>query len=223
MPYRKFPIVEGEIYHVFNRSAAGVPMFKQRKDYERAIQLVKYYRHRDLPLRFSLYSRMSKENKQVYEETILAKRRHCVEILAFCIMPNHVHFLLRPVCDGGISLFMTNLQHSYSKYFNTKYQRYGGLFQAMFKAVRIESEEQLLHVSRYIHLNPVTAYIITPKELDAYPWSSFGEYIENSEETLIHKAPIMNSFSSPEAYRSFVMDQVDYQRELHKIRHLCLE
>lgn len=169
MPYRKIPIVAGEIYHVFNRSVAKQPIFILNKDYQRAMEVIDFYRHKDLPMRFSYFNRLQSYQKQQLIK-IVAETSSIVEILAFCLMPNHVHFLLKSLTDNGIIQFMSNFQNSYAKYFNTRHERTGTLFQPMFKAVRIESEEQLIHVSRYIHLNPVTSYILkTIEELETYP------------------------------------------------------
>ena len=76
-----------------------------------------------------------------------------MEIICYCLMPNHLHLLLRQLMDGGISKFMSNFANSYTRYFNTKSKRKGPVFEGKFKAKRIETDEQLLHLSRHIHLN----------------------------------------------------------------------
>ena len=221
MPYRKIPIVAGEIYHVFNRSVAKQPIFISRKDYQRAMAVIDFYRHQDLPMRFSYYNRLAIPQKQKLIK-IIAETSSIVEILAFCLMPNHVHFLLKSLTDNGIIQFMSNFQNSYAKYFNTRHERTGTLFQPMFKAVRIESEEQLIHVNRYIHLNPVTAYILkTIETLETYPWSSYPEYL--GETGFTSKDLVLGLFKNISAYQKFTADQVDYQRRLNVIKHLILE
>ena len=118
---------------------------------------------------------------------------------------------------------MNNFQHSYAKYFNTKNDRTGSLFQAMFKSVRIESEEQLLHVARYIHLNPVSSFIIEIDSLPNYPWSSLKDYFSDGKKSLIDTKSILGHFKSKEDYKKFVFDQADYQQKLEGIKHLVLE
>lgn len=149
-----------------------------------------------------------------------------VEILAYCLMLNHFHFLLKQISDKGISIFMANLQNSYVKYFNIKNGRAGPLFQSMFKAVIIETDEQLLHVSRYIHLNPSTAYIVEPENLEDYMWSSLNSYLDknfNNANYFVNPKIIMSFFEKSEDYKKFILDQASYQRELDKIKHLTLE
>ena len=223
MSYRKIPIVKGEIYHVFNRSIAKQPIFMSNKDYQRAIEVFKYYQFAKPPLRFSFYYRLQKDQKVKFIEELLKSANSIVDILCFCLMPNHFHFLLKNLKDSGINKFMSNFQNSYAKYFNTKTGRTGSLFQQNFKAVRVESDEQLTHVSRYIHLNPITAYLINSvEELIDYPWSSYPEYISKGKSNL-NKDLVLGNFRSINDYKKFVADQVDYQRELDKIKHIILE
>lgn len=222
MPYRTVPFVVNEVYHIFNRSIARLPIFIDRNDYERVLDLVNYYRFSSPPLRFSHYKRLSIEQKVEFEKSFMVNENSMLEILAYCIMPNHFHFLLKPKKDNAVSDFMRNLQNSYSKYFNTKRERTGSLFQFMFKAVRMETDQQLLHVSRYIHLNPVTSYLREIKDLDAYEWSSFKDYVSNIR-SFVNKEMVLGNFKSNQEYKKFVFDQAEYQRELDKIKHLALE
>lgn len=222
MPYRIVPFISNEVYHVFNRSIARLPIFIERNDYGRVLDLINYYRFNRPPLRFSHYKRLSVEQKAEFEKSFMVNENSMLEILAYCIMPNHFHFLLQPKKDNAVSDFMRNLQNSYSKYFNTKRERTGSLFQFMFKAVRMETNRQLLHVSRYIHLNPVTSYLREIKDLEAYEWSSFKDYVFNIS-SFVNKEMVLGNFKSKQEYKKFVIDQAEYQRELGKIKHLVLE
>lgn len=224
MPYRITPFVLGEIYHIFNRSIASQPIFKNQKDYQRITDVINYYRFKKLPLRYSYYNRLPKEQKNQFSQDYLINNKPMLNIVAYCIMPNHFHFLLQPFVINAISDFMRNMQNSYSKYYNTKYERTGSLFQFMFKAVRIETDEQLIHVCRYIHLNPITAYLIEIDKLERYPWSSFKNYLSSNEDySFVNPSIVLDQFKSRGVYKRFVFDQVDYQRELDKIKHLILE
>lgn len=228
MPYRKTPIAVGEIYHVFNRSIASQPIFLSPKDYQRALDVFIFYLYSQPPLRFSFYNRLPREEKEKFLNNLIKTHDSLAELVCFCLMPNHMHFLLKNLKDKGISTFMRKFQDSYAKYFNTKTTRVGTLFQPMFKAVRIESNEQLIHVSRYIHLNPATAYLVKTEDLKMYPWSSYPYYINataktNSIANYIKKDVVLGNFKSAHAYEQFVLDQVDYQRQLDRIKHLTLE
>ncbi len=107
---------------------------------------------------------------------------------------------------------------------NTKTKRVGALFQNMFKGVRMESDEQFVHVARYIHLNPFTSFLFSQiEELEKYQWSSYGMYLEKINYPFVNINELIRAFSSKEKLRDFTIDQADYQRELGKIKHLVFE
>lgn len=219
---RKFIFANEEIYHVFNRGVEKRPTFITTRDYQRGIQTLGYYRYQNPQVRFSHFLNLSKE-AQTFAIENLQKLNKLIDVLAYCLMPNHFHFLLRQTQENGISKFVANFTNSYTKYFNTKNKRTGHLFQGAFKAVRIESDEQLIHVSRYIHLNPVSSYLVTPSELDNYAWSSYPNYVGLNQTEEIEAETILNYFSNKNPYKSFVLDQVNYRQNLETIEHLLLE
>ena len=223
MPYRKTLLVTNETYHIFNRSVARQPIFVSQRDYTRALETINFYRYSKPPLRYSYYNRLIPQEKQNFFKNLSTNQEPSLEILAFCLMPNHVHLLIKQREDNGISNLMRNFQHSYSKYFNLKNNRVGALFQAMFKAIRIETEEQLLHVSRYIHLNPVSSSLIKLESLENYPWTSFREYAGKLEPKHVQPEQILNFFKSRNHYKEFIFDQAGYQQQLESIKHLTLE
>lgn len=224
MPYRKTPIVPGETYHVFNRSIARMPIFITQRDYQRALEVFTFYCIANPPFRFSHYNRLPLQEKSTVFDEMMKKGKRLVEVFAFCFMPNHVHFLMKELQSRGIATLMSNFQNSYAKYFNIKREREGTLFQSMFKAVRIETDEQFLHVARYIHLNPVTAFILRGvDELENYPWSSFSGYVGKQSSSILNTKTILSHFPSRRKFIAFTKDQVDYQRKLDKIKHVLLE
>ncbi len=221
MPYRKIPLVTGEIYHVFNRSVAGQTILLQQNDYKRALEVIEFYIFNHTPLSFSHFRRLTGEEQGKVMQLLHDKK---VTIIAYCLMPNHFHFLLKQNSEDGIRTFMTNFQNSYAKYFNTRTKRHGALFQAMFKAVRIEDDDQLIHVARYIHLNPATAYIIKNSQtLKDYLWSSFSQYLNSDGSGLAETKIILDYFKSQKEFEVFTLDQADYQRQLDRIKHLTFE
>ncbi len=157
MPTRKIPFVNGEYYHVLNRGVAHIPIFNNKRGYEQFTKTMLYYQIENPKPRLSYFSPKS---------PLLNVDKKIVEIVCYCLMPNHFHFLLRQVREGGISEFISKLSNSYTKYFNIKNKRIGPLFQGEFKAIHIETNEQLIHLSRYLHLNPLVAYLI--KDLEEY-------------------------------------------------------
>ncbi len=144
-----------------------------------------------------------------------------VDIVCYCLMPNHFHFLLHQVKKGGITEFVSKISNSYTKYINTRSKRIGPLLQGDFKAVHVGTTEQLIHLSRYIHLNPIVAYLV--KNLYSYQWSSYPEYVNLVSDEICDKKIILDQFKSPEEYRQFVLDQEGYGKELEAIKHQLMD
>lgn len=224
MPVRRFPLVTKEIYHIFNRGIDRRTTFIDSKAYQRALLTMEYYQVKSPPLKLSRFLTLPTEESKLQREKINMEEENLAAIIAFCFMPNHFHFLLKQLVEGGISRFMSNFQNSFTRYFNTRQERVGPIFLGQFKAIRIESEEQLLHVSRYIHLNPYSSSLVkSAKALEDYPWSSLGEYLRPSEGGACEKEVVLSSFKDEGEYRKFVFDQADYQRNLDGIKHLLFE
>jgi len=149
MPYRKVPLVTEEYYHIFNRSLDGKSIFIDRSDYLRALKTLKLYQ-RSVKIKFSYFKIHTPENQQ----KIINSLPKLIEIIAYCFMPNHFHLIIKQVADEGIIKAIGKFSTSYSKYFNTKRNKLGPVFKGRFQAVLIENNSQLLHLSRYVHLNP---------------------------------------------------------------------
>jgi len=210
---RKTVFANNQFYHLFNRGVERRPIFTNKWEFQRAIDTINFYQFQNTPLRYSKYLALNEKLKSAFFKD-LEKSQKQVEIISYCLMNNHLHLLAKQIEDGGISKFMASFTNSYTKYFNTKYQRVGPLFQGVFKAVRVESEEQLIHLSRYIHLNPVTGYILKPEELKNYNWSSYLGYLKVMREEY---KEVLNFFKSAKDYEKFVLDEADYAKELKEI------
>lgn len=134
-----------------------------------------------------------------------------IHLIAYCLMGNHFHILLYQYYDEtSISRFMTSLITAYTAYFNKRHTRRGSLFESTYKAVWIGDDAQLMHITRYIHLNHV----------DYAKWihSSYRDYMKYSREW-IDPRPILELFSSKVAYEEFVADYESVQRERDDIKH----
>lgn len=212
MPSRSIPFANGEYYHVFNRGVAKIPIFNQIRDYKRFVKTMLYYQIDDPKPKFSQFKP---------EKTILNTDKTIVDIISYCLMPNHFHFLLKQNRENGITEFVSKLSNSYTKYFNTKYRRVGPLLQGEFKSVHVETNEQLIHLTRYIHLNPLVGF--KTKNLDTYLWSSCCEYVNLTKSDICSKEIILGQFKSSDDYKQFVLDQEDYGKKLEIIKHQLLD
>jgi len=219
---RNLLFADGEIYHIYNRGVEKRPTFTDKREYERAILSLMYYSFESPSLRLSKALLLNADEKRRFFQKLKEKSK-ITEILAYCLMANHYHLLVRQTKKNGIRKLLTYFGNSYSKYFNTKHKRSGALFQGIFKAVHIEDDEQLTHVSRYIHLNPVSSFIVSEKRLEDYPWSSFPQYTGKVSDGLCNIHIVLDLFSSKNAYKKFVLDQADYAKTLETIKHLSFD
>lgn len=222
MPLRTTIFATNEYYHIFNRGVAKQPIFTDKRDYERFLLNITYHQYRNLPCKLSRLLQLPTETRSKIINELERKNDKCVEIVAYVLMPNHFHLLVKQVADHGLSNFMSTNLNGYTKYFNTKHERVGHVFQGMFKAVRIGDDEQLIHISRYIHLNPFVSYLIKKDELATYQWSSLPYYL-GKESNLVFPQIVLSKFSSGQDYLKFILDQASYAQELKRIEHLTLD
>ncbi len=213
MPYRIIPFVTGDFYHLYNRGLEKQAIFVNTRDYSRFVKTFFYYQIQNPKPKFSKYS--------VSKVFSIDPNKKIVDIICYCLMPNHFHLLVKQLQDGGISEFMRKFIHSYTKYRNVKHKRQGPVFQGVFKSVRVESDEQLLHLSRYIHLNPYVSNLI--QDLKLYSWSSYNTYIDPVENQPLAKHEVLNFFKSTEDYQKFVLDQADYGTTLEILKHTSID
>lgn len=223
MPGRKVPLVTDGYYHVFNRGIAKGITFTSDFEYRRAISTLSYYCHLEKPYSLSRLYRFDPE-KQIEILHSINGGNKLVEVICFCLMPNHFHLLLKQNIVGGISSYLSNFQNSYTRYFNTIHGRDGSIFLNQFKAVKIETEAQLIHVSRYIHLNPYVASLIESLDnLPGYPWSSLQEYTSGVKNNFVNIDIVQSLFRSRDSYLKFVFDEAEYRRTLKRSEKLLLD
>ena len=129
-----------------------------------------------------------------------------LDILAYVLMPNHFHFEIKELVGGGKAKFFQKLATAYTSYFNKRHDRTGRLFESKYKAVGVESGEQLIHLSRYIHTNPAysSKSETAIEDLKTYPWSSLPNYLGAREQPFCHHTEILALIGSKENYWEFV-------------------
>ena len=149
---RKVALENGEFYHIYNRGAGKCDVFLDKYDAERFLQSVKLFNNIE-PIGSIFDLKIKEQTKKGLSDSPRNLNKKLVNIVCYCFNPNHYHFILEQLVDGGISEFMKRLGGGYTQAFNLKYKRSGVLFQGKFKSVHIESNEQLLHDSVYVNLN----------------------------------------------------------------------
>lgn len=213
---RRFP--SGTFLHVFNRSIANFRIFKYSINCERFINICDYYNNSDDKQSFSTYLKLEKKPK--FNNLLFLQKKNILKFIAYCIMPDHYHLLIKILCENlDLSKYINDVENSFTRYFNIKFKRKGPLWESGFKRVKIKTNEQLLHVSRYIHLNPTTSNLVSKPE--DWRFSSYHDYINNR--TFLNKIIKEISISNPKTYKKFVEDQKEYQKKLKMIKKLIFD
>ncbi len=221
---RSTPLVTREIYHVFARSIAEFKIFNSNRQFLRIKNAIRYYQVENMPFKLSKFLKLKEVKEKGFNNVFISAlhgKEKLVQIICYCIMPTHIHLALKQLKDKGISIFMGNLLNSYSRYFNIQTRRKGPLWEDKFRNVLVETDEQLLHLTRYIHLNSVTAHLVEKPE--DWSTSSYLEYLSevNEDERICEYEDILKI--NPVSYKNFAEDRISYQRELAKIKHLLLK
>ena len=212
---RQIPLVTNEYYHVCNKSIAGYQIFNDEKEFLRMIEVLRLSRSVDatIPLSQLLNLETPKIRRR---KASLREKEHLVRLLAYCIMPTHLHLILQQKQEEGISKFMSRIQNSYARFFNLRHVRKGPLWQGRFERIWIENDMHLLHETRYVHLNPVTAYLV--EDPAAWPYSSYVEYLTETPEegSFCEFRDLINM--GPSFYRKFVLSDKENQRARAKAK-----
>ena len=214
---RKNPFFIGQVHHVFNKSIAEYEIFNSDSEFQRMVKAINYYKIKNPDIKLSRFIKHEKQNNS--ENAALAAKNRLVQIIAYCIMPTHLHLVLKQIEENGISIFMSNILNSYARYFNIRHNRKGPLWEGRFRNVAVESDEQLLHLTRYVHLNPVTAHLVDKPE--SWQASSYLEYLGVRNKKMCDFNDILEI--KPVSYKVFVEDRISYQRELSLIKSFLLE
>jgi len=209
---RKEKFANGEVYHIFNRGVEKRVVFLDDRDYLRFLHGAAEFNNQARAENI-YYKKEHVNSYEVKPRKMLIKQNMLVEILAFTLLPNHYHLLLRQNSDGGISEFMQKLGTGYTMYFNKKHGRVGSLFQGTFKSKRIGNDGYEIHIPHYIHLNILD--VIRPGwkksglilsdalllRLANYQWSSLGDYIgKNRYSSLLARKTIEELFPTGKTY-----------------------
>ncbi|UCJ12672.1 MAG: transposase [Phormidium sp. PBR-2020] len=187
MAYRKTPLNPGEYYHIYNRGNNRQTIFFERDNYIYFLHKLRHY---------------------------LIEPQH-IHLIAYCLIPNHYHLLIH-LNSQEFSQAMRKFSLSYTKAINKKYQRVGSLFQGPFQSCHVNSNPYLLHLSRYIHLNPVEHHVTNPAD---WEFSSYPDYLKQRQGTLPQSHIILQQFPTLHAYRSFV----EQSTPTPSLSHLIME
>lgn len=199
MPSRnviKQDVVES-YYHVYFRGGNRSRIFRDAADFEKMLQL------------FARYLSLAEAKNSA--GISFPNYHYKLELVAFCLMPNHVHLLVYQRQQGAMTEFMRSLLTSYSMYFNKRHKRSGPLFESRYKASLISDDSYLEHITRYIHLNP--------RQWREYEYSSLPYYLQQISDEWIEPKRIQELFASPEEYLTFIQDYENNKEMMEILKH----
>lgn len=193
--YLEKEYVPDSYFHIFNRGVGRRTIYKDKKDYSVFLNLLKRYLGEE-PIK----DKQNREYPWYHNE---------MQLLAFCLMPNHFHLLIYQENEEAMTKLLRSLGTAYTMYFNKRYKRVGHLFQDRFKASRISNDAYLLHISRYIHLNP--------KDYLKWEFSSLPYYLDQKHSNWVRPQPILDLFEG-ESYINFVKDYESHKKIMDEIK-----
>lgn len=214
MGYRKEPLACGCFYHIFNRSIAGFEIFRYPEEYRRFRETLRYYKTAVKNHSFSTALRLDKLD---------APEMHGparIRIVAYCLMPTHFHLFLEQLTPDGIEDYVRFVEAGYTHFLNIRSKRKGPLWESRFENRLVDTDAYALHLTRYIHLNPVSAGLV--KEAEPWEFSSYHEHLDRPPEApLCMFKDIMDM--GPAGVKKFTEDRADYQRSLALIKDLMID
>ena len=188
----KIPIENG-FYHIYNRGVNKQEIFNTPQDYS---VFLNYLKEALSPI--PKIQDLQKFEVEINGFTFIKPKRlpknfySEIDLIAYVLMPNHFHLIIKQNKRESMETFMRSLATRYSMYFNKSYDRVGSLFQSIYKAVLIENENYLLHLSRYIHLNPKKNFTDLTKA-----YSSYADYLGMKKTPWLNPHPVLDFFSQP--------------------------
>ncbi|MFH2085869.1 MAG: transposase [bacterium] len=185
----------GGYYHIYNRGVDKQPIFRNEQDYKTFLSFLQIYLSPNTPEK-SPKTAPSRQLKNYAQE---------IELISYCLMPNHFHLFVKQNSDHSIDHFMRSFSTKYVRYFNSHYKRIGPLFQGPYKAVRVVNEYQFTYLTKYIHRNALdlSPYKDSPRRLREYKYSSYGNYLRLFHQSWISTADVHSYFSENNPHLSY--------------------
>ena len=192
MAKRNIAFRKGRYYHIYNRGANRNKIFFEKENYLYLLRKLKEY-----------------------------SRNYYFSVIAYCLMPNHFHFLFRQDGNASLNIAVGYLFNTYTKAINKKYNRTGTLFEGHFKCIEVEDEKYLLELCRYIHRNPVDDKLV--ENIEEWEFSNYLEWVGERKGSLIDTDLRDKHFPAGKGYENYVMDYVSDKQARNELRKFLFE
>ncbi len=221
---RQIQIAPEEFYHLYNRGVEKRKIFLSHADYGRFEALL-YLANQTEPADLKYQGRSFAEIRDARTGDPL------VDIIAYCLMPNHFHLLARERIEGGIPKFMQKVMTGYTMYFNKRGKRSGALFEGTYKAKHVSDDRYFRYIISYIHLNPIKLFDPKWKEngikdragaeryLEGYAYSSYLDYLkeERPQALILEKETLVDIFPSVGDFKTCATEWLTYNPQQNKV------
>ncbi len=234
---RKVQFEVGKYYHIYNRGVDKRDVFLDNNDYSRFLKsLLEFNRLDPIGSLVDLEERFLSESNSLrsfeavknipecskgigFQTTVPSQR--LVDIVSYCLNPNHYHLLIKQLVDDGISKYLHKVGVGYTNYFNKKNQRSGSLFQGKFKSVHIDSDEHLVWVSAYVNGNSQIHGLIL--DVSKYQWCSYPEYLGLTDLAICNKEVILSQYKDLEKFKKANEDCFRQMKEKKDLQRYILD
>ena len=192
MPYRLQAFQKDSVYHVFNRGCNKNKIFFETDNYLFLLNKINHY-----------------------------SKKFNISVLAYCLMPNHYHLVIRQNSDLKINDCIQYIFNSYTKAINKRYKRSGTLFEGRFKSKEIYEEKSILEVCRYVHRNPLDDGLVD--NLEEWQFSNYHEWIGLRNGVLCDREFIKKHFPDSGSYKKYVSDYISFKQILKDLKKLGIQ
>lgn len=218
---RKFLFQNNEFYHIYNRGVDKWRIFDNDKDYIRFLISVREFNNFEIS--GSLYSKNNKTKNKVKKGSkipigsLVPSDTPLIEIISYCLLPNHYHFMLKQITENGMAKFFHKLNTGYTNYYNFKNKRTGSLFEGPYKSIHVKTSSYLQYLSCYINGNPEIHKI---SKAESWIWSSYKDYLGLRNGTLSNKRIVLDEFNNSNQYKllvnEIIIESIERKDEIKK-------
>jgi putative transposase len=222
--------LKDNIYHIYNRGLDSREIFKDDEDYDCFQKILKKYLGKYTE---EVSSRYKQERPYIRKHKQEMNLNQEIDLLAYCLLPDHFHLLIRQSTADGIVKLMRRLITNYVMYFNKKYKRKGNLFESVYRAVIVPNDMRLIELSRYIHLNPVSRVVrryglveaVSGSTPEYYMYSSYQNFLGTRHEEWLKQEVVLDKYKKllpkGKEYKYYV--ETEEKNKWREIENLILE
>ncbi len=218
---RKVQFINGEYYHIYNRGVDKRQIFLDEEDHLKFLKSLKEFNNKSY---YEERSKIVKECGLKELSSFLRKVEKVVEVICYCLNPNHFHLILKQLGEGGIPNFLHKIGTGFTNFFNKKYKRPGSLLEGPYKGIHIDNNNYLLWLSGYVNGNSEIHKIA---KADGYKWSSYGVFLGQRKSEIISGQEVIlsqfNQLNKYKEYESFVKEVIKESKKRKDLEKYLLE